>query len=223
MKYNIDYNKGRGGIKKLESYLEYLTRDEMKKAADAGQSNLTRVEDTLGKQNIHKRTELPDWMKHDFGDLPFKIQKRLEENPELLVSELSAVIHDNDVRDVTKIRGGYIRAVISSKGKIYWCFADDAIHGNIILYMMVIGALPMNEEFGDYKWGKRADNLDVDTSNDFLCIARANADWGFAESYTDNIAHRLNEKLKTGALKQYDKAFEKLGVDKYDFSDKIFL
>ena len=131
----------------LTAYLEAMSRKEMKATADAGQSNLVDLKDREKSESA----VLPEWFIKDMRHvLHVKQLSKYNKSPETfnIRNELSNIIFDADKVPIKNIQ--YIRVVATPK-KLYWCDADKAIHGGMILYMMVDGALPMKEEFGRYR------------------------------------------------------------------------
>ncbi len=191
----------------LTAYLEAMTRKEMKEAAASGQSNLISLKDV----ERSAPAALPEWF---INDMKRSLQVRMlnkyrkEQDKFNARNELSSVIFDADKVPVKNIQ--YIRAVATPK-KLYWCDADKAIHGSIILYMMLDGTLPMNEEFSRYKWGRK-----IEFAKNFICLSRIKGIWAFAESYDTNTNEQLFVRYKRGELKQYKNVLDRLNIKKFE-------
>ena len=191
----------------LHAYLEAMSRKEMKAAAEAGQSNL------VGLKDVEKSAPvvLPDWFIKDMKQVLYVKQlSKYNKAPDKfnIRNELSSIIFDADKVPIKNIQ--YIRVVATPK-KLYWCDADKAIHGGMILYMMVDGALPMKEEFSRYRWGRNAE-----FAKDFICLSRKKGVWAFAESYNPETNRTLFVRYKHGELKQYKNIFDRLNIKKFE-------
>jgi len=166
---------------KLTKYLEMMTRKEMATAGEAGQTNLVKVPEVLGAQMTSAPKELPYWLIEDgvYG-MEWEERQRIKQNPQLLFGILSEKIFSAKKEPVPNAQ---VRLVVSRDGAAYWARPHQSIHGPIIAYMMLLGDIPMNQAFSNYKWTDDEYGDWKDAYDRFLCLANKDGRWGLAESY----------------------------------------
>jgi hypothetical protein len=139
----------------FRDYLEIMTRQEMRRAANAGQTNLEKVGEVLSRS--------------DSGLLPRWFLILLEEQLNMeniryksdFIEVMNETIFDNKIKPYPQNAPESIRFIITKNGECFWCVADDAIHGSILAYMMCKGKLQMFEELLDYgSWSETIASTD---------------------------------------------------------------
>jgi len=183
----------------MKRYLETIThRDFQIRMAMAGKNVATKP---------IPRKPIPEWLYNDLGH-GYSEQER---GP--IIKQMSK----NIVRKM--IPKGDVRAVVTPQGDFFCCEAKYQIHGEIIAYAMLVGAVPELEGMSNYKWSDYTDSVDH-----FLCLARAAGwGWGLAESYSFS-GMIINDFKKKGKLyRKYAAPLAKFHIDIDNIDDQIFL
>lgn len=204
----------------LNAYMEMMTRAEMQRALQGGQTNYKQALEVIpDKRNLPVEVvEYPRWLVKDavWGIRP-EIQKKMIESPDFLRSHLSEIMFDVDKKPIPKNQGE-LRCV-ATPTKAYWCHANDHIHCGLVAYMMIMGDIPMDEDASDYGWSKEI------FYDDFICLAYEDYSnfkgWTFAESYSvyDQMRETLLELENMHS--KYKNIFKKIGTSEAELEDSV--
>lgn len=184
----------------MKRYLETIThRDFQTKMVMAGKNVATKP---------IPRKPIPEWLYDDLGH-GYSEQER---GP--IIKQMSK----NIVRKM--IPKGDVRAIVTPQGDFFCCEAEYYIHGQIIAYAMLVGAVPELDWMSNYKWSDDTRSVDH-----FLCLARAEPwGWGLAESYSFGNIVIINDFKKKGKLyRKYAAPLAEFHIDIDDIDDQIFL
>jgi len=180
-------------MSKLQEYLEMLpikkTREMMGKHANTEETKFEKA---------------PQWLLDD-------VTRKLEPNKDYTLKDiatlLSVVISKGSFKPAHTDMRVVLTPTMVLKGE-----SRSTIHQTLIVYGMCIGAIPLDEDFSDYKW-----TLPIrmrEARDHFICLEYVDGVWILAESYDYYAAEELLEYLKI--YKKYDSILKQIGVNAKD-------
>lgn len=180
-------------------YLETIThRDFQIKMAQAGKN---------ASSGRLPATPIPDWMIYD---LPARLRPGVILHPDKKPTRASVI--RNMSKDMQKkvIPYGDIRAIITPHGDFFCCYANEYIHGHIIAYAMLVGAIPELEWMSNYRWSDNENSVQY-----CLCLARKEHEtrWRLAESYSFESEILDDIEWEGPIFQRYANVLAKVGID----------
>lgn len=190
----------------MKRYLETIThRDFQIKMAQAGKNA------SSGRLSA---TPVPDWMIYD---LPARVRPGFHDK-----KPTRASVVRNMSKDIQKkvIPYGDIRAIMTPHGDFFCCYAIEYIHGHIITYAMLVGAIPELKWMSNYHWSDNKDSVKY-----CLCLVRKEHEtrWGLAESYSFASEILYDIEVKGLIFQRYANVLAKVGIDIDLIDQKILL
>lgn len=188
----------------FKSYLEYMTDSERKLAAQNGQTNLQNVKQ---QSQPLEQTIMPEWLIEDCRNSSVDTKVYLYKS--YTRKDLINILEVHGCKNKTlPPKDQDIRLVLTPAGEIVWCLANNNVHCVLVAYAMLLGYIPMDQQFSDYQWDDKEEFLKV-----FVCCGQDYlGTFGLAESYYEDIIDKFCI-AHNGYKKLYNKAFRRLMID----------